>query len=269
MIKSPEFLLEYRLSQVPLKNSISWTIEWRFHFTDVVLIDNWVDENQSLCSVIEKHLKPGPWSNQLKPFFKQQLDSLKFFIRKNAKGTKSPFRELDMKTPLIQQLANTIVLEYPVIHVFPPSASHDFEIVEDMNQSSQKSEPKEPVSDDMPSPKGVLFREEEVEDDISDPHIIDLLKCMNPELADKSRFANALKPSEKELQDLNIEDYGGFDWNELGVAEDFNLNFEQDLRDAFSGCIDEFNPDEFLDFGGFIDGELTMAEELEEGEILT
>ncbi|PIA58712.1 hypothetical protein AQUCO_00500567v1 [Aquilegia coerulea] len=161
------------------KNFISWTIEWRFHSTDVVLVDNGVDENTNLCSIIEKHIKANPCNNQLRPFC-EQLDSLRFFIRKNAKGTKSPFRELDIKAPISQQLANTIIVEYPVIHVFLPSASYDFEIIDDVTPLSQKSEP---VNDNLPSPKGILYREEEVEDDNSDPHILDLMKYMNPELA--------------------------------------------------------------------------------------
>ncbi|KAF5189523.1 Box C/D snoRNA protein [Thalictrum thalictroides] len=164
------------------KNSISWTIEWRFHSTDVVLIDNGVDENTNLCSVIETHLKVNPSKNKLRPFC-EQLDSLRFFIRKNAKGTKSPFRELDIKAPISQQLVNTIIVEYPVIHVFLPSASFDFEIVEDLVPLPKKSET---VNDNLPSPKGVLFKEEELEDDVSDPHIIDLVKYMNPELATES-----------------------------------------------------------------------------------
>ena len=41
-------------------------------------------ENSTLSSVIENHLKPGPW-NKLKPFCTEQLDSLKFFICKYPK----------------------------------------------------------------------------------------------------------------------------------------------------------------------------------------
>ncbi|KAK8516505.1 hypothetical protein V6N13_097795 [Hibiscus sabdariffa] len=92
------------------KKCISWTIEWRFHSTDVVLLDHGVHEDTSLCSLIENHLQPSPWNHPLRRFCEEQLDHLKFFIRKYPKG-KSPFQELDIKAPIRQQLAHTVVLE--------------------------------------------------------------------------------------------------------------------------------------------------------------
>ena len=47
-------------------------------------------ENSTLSSVIQNHLKPGPW-NKLKPFCTEQLDSLKFFICKYPKVFPFPF----------------------------------------------------------------------------------------------------------------------------------------------------------------------------------
>lgn len=44
-----------------------------------------VDENTSFYSILEKHLKPGPWKNQLRQFCEVQLDCLKLFIRKYPK----------------------------------------------------------------------------------------------------------------------------------------------------------------------------------------
>ncbi|KAG9147776.1 hypothetical protein Leryth_018831 [Lithospermum erythrorhizon] len=102
------------------KKFISWTIEWKFHSTDVVLVDHGVHENTSLCSVIGKHFQSGPWNHKLKQFSSEPLDSLKLFIRKFPKDPKSPFRKLDIKAPLREQLANLVILEYPVIHVFLP-----------------------------------------------------------------------------------------------------------------------------------------------------
>ncbi|KAH8520510.1 hypothetical protein H0E87_001816 [Populus deltoides] len=52
----------------PRKKSISWTIEWRFHSTDV------------------KHLKPGPWNHPLRQFVISLLDSLKFLSGKYPKS---------------------------------------------------------------------------------------------------------------------------------------------------------------------------------------
>ncbi|GER45178.1 HIT-type Zinc finger family protein [Striga asiatica] len=64
---------------------ISWTIEWRFHSTDVVLVDRGIHENTTLSSVIENHLKSGPRNHSLKQFCEEALDSLNFFIRKYHK----------------------------------------------------------------------------------------------------------------------------------------------------------------------------------------
>ncbi|XP_034709675.1 uncharacterized protein LOC117932513 [Vitis riparia] len=66
-------------------NQSTWTIEWRFHSTDIVLLNRRVNENSTLSSVIENHLKPGPWNHKLRPFCAEQLDCLKFFIRKYLK----------------------------------------------------------------------------------------------------------------------------------------------------------------------------------------
>ncbi|KAK1576583.1 hypothetical protein Q3G72_015096 [Acer saccharum] len=113
------------------KKLILWTIEWRFHSTDVVLVDHGVHEDTTLYSVIEKHLKHGACNHQLRQFCEEQLDCLKFFIRKYPKGPKSPFRELDIKALIRQQLSNVVLLEYPIIYVFLPAHSFDFEVVKD------------------------------------------------------------------------------------------------------------------------------------------
>ncbi|OVA02866.1 zinc finger protein [Macleaya cordata] len=250
------------------KKSIFWTIEWRFHSTDVVLTDNGVDENTNLCSVIEKHLKLGPWNHKLRPFCEEQLDCLKFFIRKNAKGPKSPYRELDIKAPISQQLANIVIVEYPVIHVLLPSASYDFEVVKDANPLPHK-----PTETNFPSPKGVAFKEEEIEeeeeDGISmDPQILDLMKFVNSEPLDNFRIPNSSKPMLK--GEVQTEDNNAFyisNSKEFELSENAGFDFEQDLRDAYSGLIGQVNPDDFLDLdGGFLQ-EGDMDEELEEGEI--
>jgi hypothetical protein len=44
-----------------------------------------LNENLNICSIIENHLKPGPWNHQLRQFCEEQLDCLKFFIRKYPK----------------------------------------------------------------------------------------------------------------------------------------------------------------------------------------
>ncbi|KAF8395903.1 hypothetical protein HHK36_019858 [Tetracentron sinense] len=288
------------------KKSISWTIEWRFHSTDVVLIDHGVDENTSLFSVIENHLKPGQKNHQLRPFCKEQLDCLKFFIRKYPKGPRSPFRELDIKAPIIQQLANIVMVEYPVIHVFLPSHSYDFDVVKDANPFPEKSELREPVRTNHPSPKGAHFKEEEIEDDdISrDPQVLDLRKHVNQDpvlqilsgsllqgrkeekevTLSSDRLLSARLAEDTKLGTYSAEDndtYPGSNANRLEDTEDMNFDIEQDLRDAYSDLLAQINPDDFLNLeGGFADegvleerrdqtvsGVLSEEEELEEGEI--
>ncbi|XP_058087657.1 uncharacterized protein LOC131234735 [Magnolia sinica] len=278
------------------KKSIFWTIEWRFHSTDVVLIDHGVDEHEHLVPVIEKHLKPGPWNNQLKPFCKEPLDSLKFFIQKNPKGLKSPFRELNIKDPISLQLAGVVIIEFPVIHVFLPSHSYDFEVEKDANTFS-KVEKAEPFND-IPSPKGVLFREEEIDEDDAtfDTQVMDFMNYMNPEplIRDKvvekeaslsTRAFEVTRP----VSESNVRAFKGEEMIEYfhcsmkasEEANDMDFDFEQDLRDAYSDLIGQVNPDDFLCLdGGFVDeedgrsgdcsvfdGEVLRDEELEEGEI--
>nr|XP_027106813.1 putative box C/D snoRNA protein SPCC613.07 [Coffea arabica]XP_027113644.1 putative box C/D snoRNA protein SPCC613.07 [Coffea arabica] len=152
---------------------ISWTIEWRFNSTNVVLLDHGIHENRTLYSVIENHLQLGPWKHQLKRFREESLDSLKFFIRKYPKGSRSPFRQLDINAPIREQLANLVILEYPVIHVFLPSQSYDFEVIKDV--IPQKARVKESVSTDDVNQNGVTFKEEEIEEDGSwDTQVSDL-----------------------------------------------------------------------------------------------
>ncbi|KAI4367055.1 hypothetical protein MLD38_022836 [Melastoma candidum] len=148
----------------PRKKSISWTIEWRFHSTKVVLHDNCVHEDAVLRTVILKHLQPGPWNHQLKEFCDER-DNLKIFIRKFPKGPKSPYKELDLNASLRRQLANLVILEYPVIHVFLPTHSCPFEIIKDGALPSPKPVVKAEVDVDPSSAKGVWFKEEEINED--------------------------------------------------------------------------------------------------------
>ena len=53
-------------------------------------------------------------------------------------GPRSPFRELDVKAQIRQQLSNLVILEYAVIYVFLPSHNFDFEVVKEANPVTQK-----------------------------------------------------------------------------------------------------------------------------------
>ncbi|GFY90446.1 HIT-type Zinc finger family protein [Actinidia rufa] len=252
--------------------------------------NNRVDENTNLCSVIEKHLGPGPWNHRLKQFCDETLDSLKFFIRKYPKGPKSPFRELDIKAPIRQQLANLMILEYPVIHVFLPSHVYDFEVIKDA--IPYRTEIKESVTNNHPSPKGVTFREEEIEDDsCSDPHVLDLTKHLKPDQVQipckdnvTEEELSAKPPLENASRVHKAEDgtSSSFKSKNPAVFEGMDFDFEQGLIDAYSDLIAQTNPDDFLDLEGMFpddfeleerrdnrdfNGIIPQDEELEEGEI--
>ncbi|KAL2461300.1 HIT-type Zinc finger family protein [Abeliophyllum distichum] len=247
------------------KKFISWTIEWRFHSTDVVLVDHGVHENTNLCSVIENHLEGGPWNHRLRQFNDEPLDSLNFFIRKYPKGPRSPYRKLNIKASIREQLANLVILEYPVIHVFLPSHNHDFEVINDV--IPKKVELNKPVDNDFP--EGVTFKEEEIEDSgLSRPHISDLLEHANQNMVTETEFQESVySPLVVRCvqEDKSVLSSGASVWKEeeyyigkeLGIPEeDMNFDFEQGLVSVYSDLIEETNPDDFL-----------MEEELEEGEI--
>ncbi|KAK0574304.1 hypothetical protein LWI29_021342 [Acer saccharum] len=246
-----------------------------------------VQEDTTLYSVIEKHLKHGPCNHQLRPFCEEQLDCLKFFIRKYPKGPKSPFRELDLKSPIRQQLSNVVLLEYPIIYVFLPSHSYDFEVVKDCQPVTRRPMHSDPVSNVYESHKGIAFREEEIEEDVStsDTRVLDLMKpvksSQGPRNSNKDRMSekvsnNTDSPSFTRTVAGNGS-HSSPKADEPGVSEDM-FDFDQGLIDAYSNLFAEINPDDFLDFEGIFAKEAGVdvsnmsggyfgEEELEEGEI--
>ncbi|CAK7331815.1 unnamed protein product [Dovyalis caffra] len=273
----------------PRKKSISWTIEWQFHSTDVVLHDHGVHEDTKLFSVIEKHLKPGPWNHPLRQFCEEHLESLKFFIRKFPKGPKSPFCELDTKASLRQQLANVVIMEYPVIHVFLPSHKYDFEVIKDVRFFNLRLDAKNSASNQCPSPKGIVFKEEEIEDannGSSDPQVYDLMKneILSPpnQIPHHNASVKALDDSSDGtlLERETAVNGPHSSSNCKGTFENMEFEFDQGLMDAYSDLIAEINPDDFLDLEGVFSKEeeerndhsisrgiFSLEEELEDGEI--
>ncbi|KAK7270795.1 hypothetical protein RJT34_26220 [Clitoria ternatea] len=270
------------------KKFISWTIEWRFHTTDIVLHDHGVSENTSFYTILEKHLKPGPWSHQLQQFCEDQLDCLKLFIPKYPKGRQSPFKELDMKAPIRQQLANIVILEFPVIFVFLPSHKINFEVIKDVNTSKHKAPQKD--CDANQSQEGVSFREEVIEDDNSaDPQVFDLMKHVDSSLSHRVLAQNTSSgkaPNDSSDKSLFEEDTTGnlphtlTETNELKLSEDMEFDFDEDFMDIYTDLLDQTNPDDFLDFDSEFANEtkneidligssgiFPLLEELEEGEI--
>lgn len=250
------------------KKFISWTIEWRFRSTDVVLIEHGIHENTNLCSVIGKHLEHGPWNHRLRQFCDEPLDSLKFFIRKYPKGPRSPYRKLNIEASIREQLENLVILEYPVIHVFLPSHTCDFEVINDVIPN--KVELNKPVDNDYPpSHEGVAFREEEIKDcGSANPLISDLMNHSYQNMVTETEYKETVYSPlvvRGVEQDKSVLSSGESVWKEeeyyigkeLGIPEeDMNFEFEQGLVDIYSDLIEGTNPDDFL-----------MEEELEEGEI--
>ena len=74
--------------------------------------------------------------------------------------------ELGIRAPIREQLANLIILEYPQIHVFLPSHSYDFDVIKVASPCRHQPELKESAKIDHPSPEGILFREEEIEEHV-------------------------------------------------------------------------------------------------------
>ncbi|KAL8268333.1 hypothetical protein R6Q59_002131 [Mikania micrantha] len=242
--------------------SITWTIEWRFHSTDIKIIDHEVHENSNIRSVIQKHLKPGSQNHSLKPFYLEPVDSLKFYISKHPKQPRSPFHELDINAPIRKQLSNLVIIEYPVIHVLLPSHNPDVKVIK--AKVSQQVQPKtDPVNDSQPGPEGMFFKEEEIKDSESaDPRVLDLTDKLNSKTETKDEgFVH--KPISSTYHDNDLADL-------------MNFGFEPELIDVYSSLISEANPDDFLDFDGLCDDLPSkeedikcevIEEELEEGEI--
>ncbi|KAG5007319.1 hypothetical protein JHK85_025861 [Glycine max] len=249
-----------------------------------------VDENTSFYSILEKHLKPGPWKNQLRQFCEVQLDCLKLFIRKYPKGPKSSFKELDIKAPIRQQLANIVILEFPVVFVFLPSHRINFEVIKDVNTSKHKSLQKD--CEDNQFPQGLSFREEVIEDDnnSADPQVFDLMKQVESSLSHEvmtQNMSSEKAPNDSPEKSLFEGASGGnlshslTETNELKFSEDMTFDFDQDLMDFYTDILDQTNPGDLFDFDGEFSKKteneidligtsdlFPMPEELEEGEIL-
>lgn len=214
-------------------------------------------------------------------------------------GASSPFYEMDIKVPLRQQLANRVILEYPVIYVFLPSHTIDFEVIKDACPAVHKSDIRTTGSNNNHlSPKGVPFKEEEImeEDSSSAPQVFDLMKHeTSANLAFPHEFAHRSRSdkvsnnsSEQAALSAGVAAGSGLQLcssnnNEKLLFEDMDFDFDQGLIDAYSDLIAESNPDDFLDLEHLLNEEeetedrktLSYAREdfiaeddLEEGEIV-
>uniref|UniRef100_A0A803PFQ4 Box C/D snoRNA protein 1 n=1 Tax=Cannabis sativa TaxID=3483 RepID=A0A803PFQ4_CANSA len=255
------------------KKCIYWTIEWRFHSTDVVLLDNEIDENLNISSIIGNHLKPGPWNHQLKRFCDGDLENLRFFIRKYQKGSTSPFYELDVKVPLRQQLTNRVILEYPAIYVFTPSHNIDFEVIKDVYPSSHKPDFRNFGSNNRLKMGGVPFKEEEIAETDSSlaPQVFDLMKNESSvNSTSPQQFTNQSKsgkvPNSTSRGALSAGAAAGSAFqsptNKGEQFDELDFDFDQGLIDAYSDLIAEINPDDFLDLEGLLNKEEEETDDL-------
>lgn len=148
-------------------------------------------------------------------------------------GAKVPFKELDIKAPLRQQLAQVTILEYPVIHVYLPSHSYDFEVIRDFDSEKTTPEPKY-----YSQAEGATTREEEIEedDDIDsfEPEVLDLMKQIN---SNPRRQVSEVSKAE-----------GGDAKNAHHVDDNMELEFEQGLIDTYADIFPELNPGDYFNF---------------------
>lgn len=220
------------------RNSIFWTIEWKFHGTDVVTVDHNVDENLSLIYVIKKHLMPTRLSSQLTSYCSVKATDLKFFIRKTPKGLDSPFRELDIIAPISKQLSDVVILEYPVIFVCLPSHSFHFEVEND-TKSAYKKQAIVTTSTLTPSPKAIILPKKEVEESVFCTDQSALLQFNTQVLLDyNTRISNEVGECSKPNSENSV--------NEEKPFGDVNFDFLHELSDVYSELLGGMNPDEFL-----------------------
>lgn len=192
---------------------------------------------------------------------------------------KSPFVELDIEAPIREQLATLVIIEYPVIHVFLPLQRYDFEVTSVAIR--HELDHKEFIKNREPSPKRVLFREEEIkEGNSSDPKVLDVMKCVKQEGIDQV----SLQPTRTENTSTNtLDEHLDFSVNYTvaDIIEKLDPEFVQGLLGSCSDLISESNFDDFFNLDGVFPEELELLEtndlpssckelheeELEEGEI--
>lgn len=190
-------------------------------------------------------------------------------------------------------MANLVIIEYPVIHVFLPSHHYDFEVIKAAIR--QKLDPKKSIENREQSPKGVPFKEEEIKDE-NDPKVLDLMNYGKKNVIDKMSHqptgteeqvkdekdslcaTTSAKVMKSDICSVKAEDEQlDFSVNSTvaDLLENMDFDFEQGLIDSYSDLISESNLDEVFDLDGVFKQELGLnetndqlpIEELEEGEI--
>lgn len=195
-----------------------------------------------------------------------------------------------MKAPIRQQLANVVILEFPVIFVFLPSHNVNFEVIKNVNPTIHK--PPQKDCDGNQSPKGIAFKEEEIEDDKNpaDPLILDLMEhrgsglshqMLSQNMSSEQALNNSSDKPSLEGDTAGNLSHSSPRTDELKFSEDMTADFDdQNFLDIYADLMAEINPS-FLDFESEFPnktevedrdlcgatGIFTVPEELEEGEI--
>lgn len=193
-----------------------------------------------------------------------------------------------------------------MIYIFLPSHKYDFEVEKDAKSISRNEEA--PVSaSGIPSPKGILFREEEFEEGEMplDTQVMDLKHCRTSKSSrhsqinkdditsaeegyhqDRSMQVVATKtlkpfPTEKhQAASAETKDHPT-DVIPENLSQDDKFDFQQEIKDAYLDLMGEIDPDDFLCLDGVYSGgneivtdnppyfgdNFLRDEELEEGEI--
>ena len=122
-----------------------------------------------------------------------------------------------IRAPIREQYANLVILEYPQIHVFLPLHCYDFDVIKVADPCHHQLELKECFTIHHPSPKGISFTEEEIEEHGSYLYsqVLDLMQNEKPTQANKQQSS----PPNKEH------------------GENMDFDFEQGLLDVYYDII--------------------------------
>ncbi|XP_060603820.1 box C/D snoRNA protein 1-like [Ruditapes philippinarum] len=102
-----------------------WQIEWVFADVDLTLIDKRICEDDTLESVLEKHVgvdSDPVVRHKIKPYITAGRENWKLFMRyENTSADKPQFYKLDLTQSLLENFRYKQIVEYPSIHIVLPS----------------------------------------------------------------------------------------------------------------------------------------------------
>ncbi|XP_045606797.1 box C/D snoRNA protein 1 [Procambarus clarkii] len=101
---------------------IRWHIKWIFHQADVTFTDTSVDENTPIIKLLTKYLEPNNDLSQddnekLAYYQSASYGKVAVLMKTDVPGSGTTFQELFMSKSIRLNLANKMVMEYPVLYV--------------------------------------------------------------------------------------------------------------------------------------------------------